>query len=110
MADVQAAFRRLPVEGAQCDLEDFPYVTLTHSVGSVPHAHIVAGPKQGRNVVVQNMSPPPMSRSAIFELLLWKDCGKDFQGFGLITEKETGGICMTGLWSSFEGAPFADYV
>lgn len=51
-----------------------------------------------------------MSRSAIFELLLWKDCGKDFQGFGLITEKETGGICMTGLWSSSEGVPFADYV
>lgn len=35
--------------------------------------------------------------------------GKDFQGFGLITEEETNNIYMIGLWSPSEGATFADY-
>jgi len=34
---------------------------------------------------------------------------KDFQGFGLITEKGTNDIYMIGLWSPTEGATFADY-
>lgn len=68
MADVPAAFQRLPVDGSLCSLEGFPgsydptvnhiqgyslynsrdgfpYVILTHSVSSAPYAHIVAGPK-----------------------------------------------------------------
>lgn len=68
VADVNAAFHNLPVDGTQCNLEGFPgsydptvnhiqgyslyntkdgfpYVILTHSVSSAPYAHIVAGPK-----------------------------------------------------------------
>lgn len=35
---------------------------------------------------------------------------KDFQGFGLVTEEETGTVYLIGLWSPGEGASFADYV
>ena len=68
VSDVPATFRRLPIDGTQCNLKgfpgtydptvnhiqgyslynnikDFPYVILTHSVSSAPYAHIVAGPK-----------------------------------------------------------------
>lgn len=34
---------------------------------------------------------------------------KDFQGFGLITEEDTGKVYLLGLWSPTEGATFADY-
>lgn len=34
---------------------------------------------------------------------------KDFQGFGLVTEADTGDIYMIGLWSPEEGATYADY-
>lgn len=34
---------------------------------------------------------------------------KDFQGFGLITEADTGKVYLIGLWSPTEGATFADY-
>lgn len=34
---------------------------------------------------------------------------KDFQGFGLITEANTGEVYLLGLWSPTEGATFADY-
>lgn len=225
MADVQAAFRRLPVDGTQCDLEgfpgtydptvnhiqgyslynnkeDFPYVILTHSVSSASYAHIVAGPKQGDEkwgfktylkgwrhpggiqVIgdyvfvpsehessahvalydLRTLAVEQLRRVEQFDLSVnhkagalgvtsYKDANgieyyvlvvahlnnadsvyhvyrapaaggieaaeftevgffpydKDFQGFGLITEKETNDIYMIGLWSPSEGATFADY-
>lgn len=70
LADVQAAFADLPIQGNQVDLSGFPgsydpvvnhiqgyaqyesmdgepYAILTHSVGTAEYAHIVIGTKQG---------------------------------------------------------------
>ena len=65
----------------------------------------------GENSVYHAYRAPAANglEQATFEKVGSFPLDKDFQGFGLVTEAETGKVYMIGLWSPSEGATFADY-
>lgn len=72
---------------------------------------LVAAHLDGANSVYHVYQAPAEGgiESAVFQQVGSFALDKDFQGFGLVTESSTNRIYMIGLWSTTEGASYADY-
>lgn len=86
-------------------------ITSYKDAGGTEYYLLLVAHLDGENSVYHAYRAPAANglEQAVFQKVGSFPLNKDFQGFGLITEAETGKVYMIGLWSPSEGATFADY-